>query len=72
MKIVQLTAQQTLDVKGLQTEFQAAQKAHMAAYQKLLGYLKSAAGANVSEQPGDQGRKTKIAVSDDGQHIVVG
>jgi hypothetical protein len=42
----------------------------VAAYQKLLGYSKLAAGTNVVE-PGAQGRKTKLAVSEDGQHIFV-
>jgi len=66
MKIISLNAEQQQQVKVLQDAFTRAQKAHVVAYQEMLAYLKPIAGAL-----DEQGRKSKISVADDLQHIVV-
>jgi hypothetical protein len=66
MRVVPLTPQQQADIRGLQNEYAAAQKAHSDAYRKFLTHLQTITGTVT-----DQGRKTKIAVDDTGQNIVV-
>lgn len=67
MKIVPLSPAQQAEVKTLQDQFKTAQAAHVAAYKALLAYLQPISGAQA-----EPGRKTKLAVSDDGQHIIIG
>ena len=53
-------------VKQLQAEFKTSQAQFVAAHKALLAHLQSITGVQA-----EQHKRTKLAVSDDGKHIVV-
>lgn len=66
MKIVPLNQTQAAEVAQLQANFKQAQAQHVASYKALLSRLQQITGVQA-----EQGRKTRLAVSDDGTSIVV-
>ena len=66
MKVIQLAAQQQASVKALQDQFKNAQAVHVASHKALLAHLQSISGGQA-----ERGKRTKLAVPDDGQNIVV-
>jgi hypothetical protein len=65
VKIIPLTPAHQAEVKVLQDQFKKAQAAHVSSYKALLAHLQTISGEQTEH------KRTKLAVSDDGKHIVV-